>query len=582
MDMSLPMGDLELVQQAIRHLQGESKRSSPPRRGEPSTSSSHSHPQPLSPMEMFGSSALGRGGSSSSSSSSSSHEQVAPLRIVTGGGHALPTALTDFLQEQTKIRVYIEASLNFGHQTNTINILFTLRSIGYEGAFDIVVAEPEMIKDLTGMFPWLVEDPEVTLTAREDFDRYSEPLPLCLTGGFDNNDNERLPIPTLEMGVNCFLALQPYRFERLSNDSRSRIYLQPTDALDGMPDDESQLTVIDLCNANDAFLEMSYQPPYVPSTFAECQQLLQSSTVGWDTAPEELEDSETARQQARWARTVHNQLLLFSVLFSGEYHVAAAYGLMNNFSLKTDCSANILYRYSTALSLCPAKRKRSVIVVFHANINDVLLKSKLAVEGYWGVAVAAMPDFTSKAQVREFLRAQLNNEGNEILVLTVGKAPQLLFNFCFQQGDLPCIFEGEGSVPVAFSRGAPFLYMKGPGAKSGESFYPHLNGAYPKLSSSLHRMSSCLFDTALSDRQCQTYLFKFFKMSFDPDSALCRYFKRVAAFYARPDHNRLFVALELAIQRLRALAAREERARRLESKDSKDAKGSDDDEETSS
>ncbi|MCE9671842.1 hypothetical protein LY474_28955 [Myxococcus stipitatus] len=552
MDLSLPMGELELIQQAIRHLEGESKRSSSPR-GERSTSSSNSQRHPLSLMEMFGASALGLG-----SSSSSSQEQDDPLQIVPYEGEALSTTLVDFLQEQTKIRVYIEGSLNFGHQTNTINILYTLRSIGYTGAFDIVVAEAEMIKSLTHMFPWLAADSEVTLTARDDFYRYSEPLPLCLTGGFDNNDNERLLLPPLEMGVNCFLALQPYRFERLSHDSRSRVYLMPTHALNGRHDDDSQLTVIDLCKRNRAFLEMSYLPPYVPRTFAECQRLLQGSTQGWDAVIDESEMSETERKQARRPRIVHSQLLLFSVLFSGEYHVAAAYGLKGNFSLKTDYSADILFRYSTALSLCPSKRKRSVIVVFHDTINDVLLKRKLAVEGYWGVAVATMPDFATKAQVREFLRAQLNEPGNDILVLVVGTAPQLLFNFCFQHGDLPCIFEGEGSVPVAFLRGAPFLYMKGPGAKTDETFYPSLNGAYPKLSASLQRMSSCLFDTALTDLQCQTYLFKFFKMSFDTDSLLCRYFRRVAAYYAQPAHNRLFVALELAIAKLKELKEQED------------------------
>ncbi|MBN8230863.1 hypothetical protein JYK02_25430 [Corallococcus macrosporus] len=479
-------------------------------------------------------------------STSSSSKAVVPYQ-----GPPVSQAILLFLKAQKKIRVYVEASLNFGHQTNTFNILYTLRSIGYQGAFQIIVAEADTVDELKGLFPWIAEDTGIQLVGRSDFDRYEEVVPLCLTGGFDNNDEQALEVPPLEMGVNCFLALQPYKFEVLSITSKSKLYLLPTEALDAMPDVDA-MTTYDFCKKEPKFLEMGYLPPFVPDTFLECQQLLAKSAQGWETVQVPQDSSEEDKRRAGWPRRVQSHLCLFSVLFSGDYLVAGAYGLMRNFSLKADSSAEILFHYASALALCTLK-KPAVIVVFHDTINTAKLCLALEKNPLKNVFVQQMPSLPSEQLVRGMLDGVFKDTGIEVLILVVGRTPQLLFNFCFKHAELPCIFEGEGSVPLAFSRGRPFLYMKGPGAKTESSFYPTLGGKYPVLSASIQKVANLLHSSGMDSQLTLPKLFKFFQMALDEHSSLCDYFRLVAEFYADPDNNRLFQALARAIQALKKL-----------------------------
>ncbi|MCE9671584.1 hypothetical protein LY474_27635 [Myxococcus stipitatus] len=540
------------------------------RDGKRSASASHgsSSPPPqlefkerrsLSPLEMFGASALVSGAlpvATGGATASAAGAGVNAPMVVAYGGQPPPPRLMAFLRTLPRIRVYIEESINYGHQTNTLNVLYTLRSIGYRGEFQIVVARRELVEDLRGMFPWIDRDPAVTWVEREDFDPETERLPLCLTGGFDNNDNEALDEPAKAMGVNCFVALQPYRFEELSTPSRPMLYLMSTAELWNDPNPAIRARGVDLLRQVDGFSEMAYLPPHVPRTFAECHQLLGGTTTGWATpVSDDVLATHTLSQQQRllWPRRTHNQLCLFAVLSSGHYHYAGVYGLAKNLSLKEDHSAEILYRYSTMVSICEQRRKPAVIVVFQSSIDEVGLRSRLAREGYWSVGVAKMPDFNSATDANRFLATELEAAGNEVLVLVVGPARQSLFNYCFTYGDLPCIFEGEGSAPLAFGRGRPFLYMKGPQAKSGRTFYPALDGRATKFAASLQRVSRALWDTAIPIHQARGLLFGFLKHSFDETSLLCRYFRDVARYYANPAHNRCFMALLEALDLLEHL-----------------------------
>lgn len=442
--------------------------------------------------------------------------------------HPLIVQCSEHLSHVPKLRIYLENSNNYGHQTNSINLIQTLRYVlGYTGDIEIVCALDEVKHKVLDTFALVVSSPKITVIEKDDLEE--DTAELGISGGFDNpeEDNESLANVTLSLRVRRFVAVQPYRFEQVNHASQSRIYYNQH-----MTMEESTLRLAK--NPRSAFCEFAFFPPAVASSWADCRRLLYASGA--------LNQQQTSIKIA---------LCEYFLAKQGTFHIAAVYGITTNYSLKQDCSVRILCRYALALAALPAVKPR-VILVFHEKLDAKKLFTalgKLSASGVSYIAGASLLDLVSALSVRESIERALADKP-KVIIVQVGHVPQVLFNFAYQCSDLPFIFEGEGTIPLAFSLGTPFFYLKGKSIfeeSELKTFYPSLGGTFETEAEKMHALAMRLHCELDEDAEQKfiTALAKFIK-----GGALSKYFQAIAAHYCNPERNRLLAALFQIFQKL--------------------------------
>jgi hypothetical protein len=430
-----------------------------------------------------------------------------------------------FLGEQMVLRLFLENSNNFGHQTSSLSFMFTLRALGFRGTFEIVVAGPEMLQlfEEEGVFAWVKQEPSIQLFELDDISNY-KCINLCLTGGYDNEGEDALGSAPVTLQSNCFIALQPWKFEQINLASTPRILIlsdeqrrsafldEEVEGISSLEDLEP--TVYSMTQGRAAFLNMGYLPPFVPES---CGQALDSLS----------NDQEKQRALTHVLGT------------PGRYHVGAAYGLMRNFSIRNDCSATILFRYTTALCRTTLTKK-SVVVVFHDNVAQIL-EQKLDRSPY-GVKLLRCNEFE-----------KIDTCPEPVIILLVGKVPQDVFNYVYATCNLPPIFEGEGTMPIALNRGRPFLYMKGGDHTcTDETFYP-VFGNFHNEAKRMGAIANLLHTGKRPDDVCIENLIKLFEICLNNKASslkLLAYFEEMKEHYTNLQNNRLVVTLRAAIKLL--------------------------------
>ena len=371
---------------------------------------------------------------------------------------ALKQQIQEFLCKQSEIRMYVEDSPGFGHQSSSLLVMERLIKLGFrERQITIVAANLNVIDKLSKLnaqidgtkadqIVSIHEGVTLRIVSKDNYIENKQVL-LGITGGFDNNDCYAInPLEILHVRV--FIAIQPYRWDYIQADTGiTQIYYCEKD----------EFKNLNLVENDKTFVERA---------------------VFCDEVPPKVTDLEGYERQVN---------VINSVIDNSSIYTCATYGMgMNNvFSALPE---NMLLNLACSILCSNTGKGMKNVIISLSDINDDSYNNLSQKIQQKKEVVNEFDNFCNKNELAQHIKYIVNpdlssleaklktmNEG-EVLILQIGNVPKKLFNYAFYKSDFPPVFEGQSTSNLMLSLGLPYFQMaKTKTLSRTKSIYPSLN-----------------------------------------------------------------------------------------------------------
>lgn len=319
-----------------------------------------------------------------------------------------------FLQEQKLIRIYVDSAPGFGHQSAGISVMRRLREIGFHGEFEVVY-QPSVAAKIKKIYPGFPEgiEHEVHYIAVQDYQELRkqgkiQSIPLAISGA---DDGFGVQFARISSAKN-YLRLQPLGW------GDSALYDQYVHTL-------TSLKPLPLTNISS------------PDT-TQFQETLNTQT--------DLPEDKKAFAK-RFAELAPDHFS-FPVYGVGIQAYAAAR----------------MYFYAKAVKAAAQKLNSSKAVIipvvspFNELEMDMIQKTFGKTPGF---EAASATELRGQKQMHllspaEFAELKALKPGNLYFVF-VGSVPQNVYNFFYEQANLPVWVAGKNAMSFAASKGKAYL-----------------------------------------------------------------------------------------------------------------------------
>lgn len=369
--------------------------------------------------------------------------------------------LTRFLQAQENeiIRIYVTASSGYGHQANTVNIMYSLITAGFnhniQMIYDDAPTEPPTINKLATLIPGLNPDNPLPVVINANttisfisttvFNANQQPLrTFGITGGYDNSADNL----ALKTNTSIFLKLQPYCWS-----STNALYINRGNPAEQVVIDLGEVPVL----GNYIFTRQNYYLPLPQMTEADYTQFT-------NAAPAKV-DPYKAILTANTEKKINMMPL---------YGIGDINGTIESLgSAPESVLFNLIasLAYTQDYSDVPYLKKGAVIVVIATvtqpcydrltallnglnetvpKLNEYILSQDL--KNRVDIINYDDPNFSQKL-------TQTGTSSDKILVVKMGGIPGPAFNYMYSQSTLPCVFEGKGTASLVLNIPVPYINL---------------------------------------------------------------------------------------------------------------------------
>ncbi|WP_413289655.1 hypothetical protein [Bdellovibrio sp. HCB337] len=319
-----------------------------------------------------------------------------------------------FLQEQKKIRIYVDSAPGFGHQSAGISVMRRLRELGFQGEFEVVyqASVAAKIKKIYPGFPDGIEN-EVKYLSTEEYQNARkqgkiEKLKLAMSGADDGFGSEFARVSMAE----TYLRLQPLGW------GSAALYEKNARVL---------FTLQDLPLTN-------LQSP-------EADQFV-------ETLKNQTDLPEDKKQFALKFADIAQNHLSFPVYGVGIQAFAP----------------QKVYFYAKAVKSAAQRMSSDKAVIipvvspFNADEMDTVKKVFGKVEGFEAAATTERKHQNQMHLLtpQEFSALEKLKPGNLYFVF-VGSVPQNVFNFFYESANLPVWVAGKNAMSFAATKGKVYL-----------------------------------------------------------------------------------------------------------------------------
>lgn len=370
--------------------------------------------------------------------------------------------LTRFLTnpQNATIRIYVTASSGYGHQANTVNIMYSLITAGFNQSiqmiYDDTPTEPTTIVKLATFIPGLDpanpqpvainENVTVTFISTTAFAEAEQHLlAFGITGGYDNGgDNLALITKT-----SIFLKLQPYCWVQANS-----LYINKGAGVENQ-------TVIDLSTVdvlgNFVYTRQNYYLP-IP-------QMSEADYVQFTTAAA----TKVAPYKAILAASAGGQVNMMPIYGIGDIN-----GTIESLGKPPE---SILFNLIAAVAYTQvfsdvAHLKKGAVIVVIATVTQPCYDRLTALLNGFNETVPKLKeyilsqDLQNRVDIINYDAADFNEQltqtgtsTNKILVVKLGGIPGAPFNYMYSKSTLPCVFEGKGTASLILNLPVPFFNL---------------------------------------------------------------------------------------------------------------------------
>ncbi|WP_433812591.1 hypothetical protein [Flavobacterium johnsoniae] len=369
--------------------------------------------------------------------------------------------LTRFLQaqENTIIRIYVTASPGYGHQANTVNIMYSLITAGFnqniQMIYDDAPTEPPTINKLATFIPGL--DPNnpqpvvinanttVSFISTTAFNANQQPLrTFGITGGYDNSADNL----ALKTNTSIFLKLQPYCWI-----PANALYINRGNPAEQVVIDLGQVDVL----GNYIFTRQNYYLPLPQMSEADYLQFT-------NAAPTKV-DPYNAILTANTAKKINMMPV---------YGIGDINGTIESLgSAPESVLFNLIasVAYTQEYSDVPYLKKGAVIVVI-ANVTQPCYDRLTALLDGLNGEVPKLNEYILNQDLKNRVdiinyddpnfSQKLTQTGvstDKILVIKMGGIPGPAFNYMYSKSTLPCVFEGKGTASLVLNLPVPYFNL---------------------------------------------------------------------------------------------------------------------------
>src|SRR5271165_6651710 len=356
----------------------------------------------------------------------------------------------DYILGLEKIRIFIADSINYGHQSSSVNIMRSFIRWGSNAKFTLLLygniasLEPK-IKLLIPQFSKLDED--FTLDGRTikaiklDDTTVLPKLPFGITGGFDDKEVGTPPPLTL-INVSNFVELQPYAWNRGTN----MIFAE----------DQKGWQSINLDTLDS--LQIQKRAFYLPD-------------------PQVTESDWAAILGSEYAEKTKIVRFLVDKATAGNIHLCPIYGITRKFAPYSSLYNAVSGMLSGADRYPQAKRPIVALVIAEMQLDDQIQfntyirnpSNKLRPP-----TIKPSEDFLTWHAANN-VKARVNPEGaltlselevdlkevksGNVLVVGLGRIPAVLFDYLYLRATLPPMLEGQNTAELMLNIGKPYLKL---------------------------------------------------------------------------------------------------------------------------
>jgi hypothetical protein len=373
--------------------------------------------------------------------------------------------LTNFLQngQNATIRIYVASASGFGHQANTVNIMWSLITAGLNQSIQVIydpaATVPTTIQKLATLIPGVVDTPGVqnvtisgvaisiiSLTDFNNLPPLQKPvLNFGITGGYDE---EAINLSVVTNTI-LFLKLQPYCWKRKTN----ALYIRNT--VTQVTTTINLATVVALGAA--AYNKSNYYLPLPQMTQADYLQFSGAYPVkaaayiailAACNATANLLPVYGIGDVLGWVEsmpTVRPESILFNLI--------AAVAYTQDFSDVSNLKKGaVIVVIATVSSGC---YDNLVEMVTGNNPNTPLVNEYVK-----GQKLPARVNIVPYNHPRlNDLLAQVQRDPEMILVIKMNGLPGKPFNFLYSKSTLPCMFEGKGTAALVLNLPVPYFNL---------------------------------------------------------------------------------------------------------------------------
>jgi LysM repeat protein len=374
----------------------------------------------------------------------------------------------DYLKGLSEIRALVAGSKNFGHCASTVSILRTLVQITKKTDYKICIYarsedEESLIIDtlrilipqfqaLNQPFKMLKQDDPNNVTVISLRKIQPDPAEFGICGGFDTKERSDLKDAIIALRVNNYVQLQPYKW----NEGMNCAYFGGN-----------------VINLDEKFPEIHLQRRVFCQTLPSELTLFDREVIKGSPFAQKLPVIDHLVQQSS-ARKVNicplyglgtrNEWLPPAVLYNicagvlqtqkgedDEPPLCALPAVMILIEEIGENDWNLFKRYVTEPSIITSQQvkawymKPSLDFVKWHKAADV--KNRISWVGSPG----------SPATLTQVESAVGNLQNEKVLVVYLGKLPQVLFNFTYYKSTLPPLFEGQATADFVLNFGKPYF-----------------------------------------------------------------------------------------------------------------------------
>lgn len=372
--------------------------------------------------------------------------------------------LTSFLQnaENATIRVYVASSPGYGHQANTVNIMWSLIAAGFNQAFQIIYddadTDPTTIVKLATFIPGLdPTDPQpvtvngvtISFVAESAFDPTTAPLiNFGFTGGYDSSATNLAKTTNTTQ----FLKLQPYTWPQAN-----ALYIRDATNASTITIDLTDVEVL----GNFVFSRLDYYLPLPQMTDDDYTNFTASAPT------------KVAPYRAILAASEGETANMMPV-----YGIGDVNGIIE--SLTGANPESILYNLIASVAsnqdnaTAPANLRRGAVIVVIATVSQTPCYDNLnefingtndtipQVNTYTAdtLGLADRVDIISFDDDQfDTLLTGVKTNARKILVVKMNGLPSTAFNYMYYKSTLPCVYEGKGTASLVLNLPIPFFNL---------------------------------------------------------------------------------------------------------------------------
>jgi hypothetical protein len=373
--------------------------------------------------------------------------------------------ITGFLQasQNVTIRVYVDNSPGYGHQSNTVNIICSLITMGFNQTIQLIYNEDtlpneqptivklsKLIPDLNPLnpIPVMLNGVPISFIALSVFN--SQPQPLFnfgITGGYDS-ESENLAKKT---NTTIFLKLQPYCWPAVN-----ALYIRDAIEQSTVSVDLSQVSVL----GDYVFTRQNYYLPIPDMTHADYIAFQNSDPTKVKPYSDIIVVCSGVNPKANLMPVygigdTNGKVVTLSnvpaecVLFNLIASIAYTQDYSNVVKLKKGAIMTVIATvtdlcYENLMDILTGKNN------LYLQITDYAKAHKLAER----VSIIEFND----PQFDKFLK-EVSERPDKILIVKMNGLPVKPFNYIYSKSTLPCVFEGKGTASLVLNLPVPFFNL---------------------------------------------------------------------------------------------------------------------------